>query len=766
MFTITNVPTRIVLPEGVDPYPLLNKSLPEMLVPRYAVSTVPEMAFILRRKTATDGLLSRLNIPRKSLMPVRVRDGWVLPDDIRNSWRRLEQGLMHVSMLLILRANTPASMTISGKEFWHTPTEQGYLRVHRISQDALYAAIRSRDAMFLLAARCSLAIALWLPPSNKPSEGCVPTWVSFLALEGVHHSWIDALLQSAISQFDPQSRVGTLIDYHYCQWPLLIPTLLTAQVPIIFKWPSPEAVEPMCKQFPFLQPLSPTPRDALSAFNTPPHGQDNTIFTLWRQGFQRTVPSPPRTSTQALPPCGPFQKPGETRQQWVERMTNVTRATANRQTQTEREARIARYTEYTTTKLPLPGTRAYLWVKVGDILPDVPEAWQTLEYREPIPRRALPGLLLGAHGQRIQQVYNPVFDCLDLWTLEDTSNTELPDDSADVLSHEVEDEGQEQPTEPDFDTTTLEEERSFHQALLTGEYEVDFPPTWLPSWYGLHPVPCDDQTPEYGRFPSKHLHTVFGQLQNKIPSDVSLRQSMSGWAWCLFKEVYDCPTMRLCWDLNEHHPCYLLHTMPRGLQVQGHTAPTGAARKLYTVRYPSDPPSQSWSLLLHAVTLLHLLRINSVRSSTEAIHHLLSVGASFNTIMKCPVDVQPTTYQPAYFPPFYRPQTHRPNAADYEEQRPYIMGLLHKPHARSALMKGGITWRLMMEVMSQSEGLWDFMVEQICSGPSLQCDTPLRTHGQQRDSAEFVDDDLAMEELDLISGVYKVYTGMYQLLYY
>ena len=69
-----------------------------------------------------------------------------------------------------------------------------------------------------------------------------------------------------------------------------------------------------------------------------------------------------------------------------------------------------------------------------------------------------------------------------------------------------------------------------------------------------------------------------------------------------------------------------------------------------------------------------------------------------------------------------------------------------------------------MEVMSQSEGLWNFMVEQVCSGPSLQCDTPLRTHGQQQDGAEFVDDDLAVQELDLISGVYKVYTGMYQLI--
>ncbi|RDX41186.1 hypothetical protein OH76DRAFT_1299030, partial [Lentinus brumalis] len=106
-----------------------------------------------------------------------------------------------------------------------------------------------------------------------------------------------------------------------------------------------------------------------------------------------------------------------------------------------------------------------------------------------------------------------------------------------------------------------------------------------------------------------------------------------------------------------------------------------------------------------------------------------------------------------------RPLTYRPTTQDYTNYISHVLDLLHQPHARAALMRGGITWRLVMEIMTTHRRLWDVFVEVITAGPSSDPAYHDVVTVPSEDGYVEVDDELLTEELDLISGVYKVYTG-------
>ena len=133
-------------------------------------------------------------------------------------------------------------------------------------------------------------------------------------------------------------------------------------------------------------------------------------------------------------------------------------------------------------------------------------------------------------------------------------------------------------------------------------------------------------------------------------------------------------------------------------------------------------------------------------------------GCAFYTIQdakEVPQHVEHKAYNPIAV---YRPSTHRPTTAEYTEQHMRIMDLLQHPHARAALMRGGIIWRIMMEMLGQNSHLWESMMDEVCNGPSGSCDHKFTIESYALEG-KYVDDDLSVEELDLISGVVKVYTG-------
>ncbi|KAI0710845.1 hypothetical protein C8Q76DRAFT_586566, partial [Earliella scabrosa] len=109
----------------------------------------------------------------------------------------------------------------------------------------------------------------------------------------------------------------------------------------------------------------------------------------------------------------------------------------------------------------------------------------------------------------------------------------------------------------------------------------------------------------------------------------------------------------------------------------------------------------------------------------------------------------------------YRSRSYQLTRRDYHDYQQRVRAILSRPQARAALAKGGIIWRLVMEIIGAEEDINHLFHDAAASGPSgeyslygevLQC-----THETQ-----FVDDVLTIEETDAICGVYKVYTQQNQ----
>jgi hypothetical protein len=81
----------------------------------------------------------------------------------------------------------------------------------------------------------------------------------------------------------------------------------------------------------------------------------------------------------------------------------------------------------------------------------------------------------------------------------------------------------------------------------------------------------------------------------------------------------------------------------------------------------------------------------------------------------------------------------------YEERRDLFF---KQPHARAALLKGGIIWRLAMESIGPDVAIM---------GPSDRAHHFGDIVGP--DGHQITDDDLTDDELNLICGVYEVPTG-------
>jgi hypothetical protein len=101
-----------------------------------------------------------------------------------------------------------------------------------------------------------------------------------------------------------------------------------------------------------------------------------------------------------------------------------------------------------------------------------------------------------------------------------------------------------------------------------------------------------------------------------------------------------------------------------------------------------------------------------------------------------------------------RPAGYVADVIDYEEYEHSLKHfLLHAPHARAVLLKGGLLWRLALEVLGN-----EAMERLVLAGPSsnMMGGSILSPTSQGDD---LWDDDLSMSELDFVCGVIPTLTG-------
>ncbi|KAG2366246.1 hypothetical protein BDR07DRAFT_1274922 [Suillus spraguei] len=162
-----------------------------------------------------------------------------------------------------------------------------------------------------------------------------------------------------------------------------------------------------------------------------------------------------------------------------------------------------------------------------------------------------------------------------------------------------------------------------------------------------------------------------------------------------------------------------------------------------------------WILVVpHATTVLQAIRNNWGPSLEDLTGKFVNLGIPFSTLQ---LSLSLPRRQPrpkTVFEDFNQPSSFQPNAHTYKIYELRREGFLRHPHARAALLKGGILWRLCKASFEERIGL--------VNGPS----SDVKIFGEARrfyspvDNVEITwtawDDILTDDEVDLICGVYHV----------
>ena len=762
-----------------------------LLRPRLSAGQYPELPFLLRTLPVGDPLLARVSVNPSSLTPSRYEGGWALTDDIRKSWEALEKGLLYISDLLLTHCEqsscgTSARYAIHHQSHWPHPEDFGYRNLHTSPHGAQTAIRRAHVAFQLLAARCSLAIALWLFPGprggqvpevrsshyNYTTDAVVPDWVEFLIQKKVPTSWIDAVGDSIICNFSFNLRVGTVHNAKDVVTLPLTPVLRAANVPVFINWPDQRTMDSCKRALPFMVSFAPaSPGDPALALQHRPVGKPR-IVTLCRDGHTRLCPD--FAGVDAItPPFGPYQLPGESRTDFIARRERF-RPDQERQESLQQKAWRLKRIEHAETGLPpYRRSRIYLWVDAQLLFPDLPPQWHGREYRYAI-RPSAYRSLWAVHPTGYRE-YNSFFDEWDMWFPSDWASSDpdtqlqaqgndtvhaLPRSALNSVSNTTQPDaggpGTIQALDPD---ATLWHDDETDDAAL---------PSILESWYGIsltdtRRLPEVDYTTWVQRLPQ-----IFSEEAVNIPQDPEQQSIIAGWVSSMLGGDLRSRVLRYTWDLDPLHTSYLF----RGLRVKScmymdhlraprHVEETDDIVRWVLVKFKRDPDEQPWSIITTAMGAIWLARrVSEVDTTKDALLSLVSAGVPVRTGMLLqrpppPMYTLPLPSRRLMLPP-WRKKGHRPTVLDYDSYCQRVLELAGRPHARAAWLKGGIVWRIMRHVTGRESHIEN--QGDMGDGPSTQTShhQPITVNTQ---GEAYYDDGLSLEELDIIAGIVKVYTG-------
>lgn len=166
---------------------------------------------------------------------------------------------------------------------------------------------------------------------------------------------------------------------------------------------------------------------------------------------------------------------------------------------------------------------------------------------------------------------------------------------------------------------------------------------------------------------------------------------------------------------------------------------------------PSDTLLKQWYLLVvyDARALVELFS-TPMKSIGEQVRYLIRNGIPFAT-------GKPVAQVPRSLP---QPGAHRLNyhesgytftLNDYQDYQKRKAAILAGPAGRAAIAHGGIVWRLSVAHVP---------AKRLTSGPTSSVTWQGKTVTAMQDKW-LVDDDITPDELDIVCGAYKVYTGTY-----
>jgi hypothetical protein len=165
----------------------------------------------------------------------------------------------------------------------------------------------------------------------------------------------------------------------------------------------------------------------------------------------------------------------------------------------------------------------------------------------------------------------------------------------------------------------------------------------------------------------------------------------------------------------------------------------------------------NWKLgVTTASDALFVCRLNSGFDEYDIARRLLQSGIPFCTLRRMGTVPRPVQ-SPGRMLPF-RLSGYNFTTRDYDAYQHECTAILALPRARAALLRGGILWRIAVDILS---------FDDVLRGPSTT--TTIDGNGfavhDARIGEVFGDDDLTDTEVELLCGAYVCYTGKYQLVF-
>jgi len=692
--------------------------------------------------------------------------------------------------------------------YWPEPQRYGYIRSYRSQKTAQIAAYRSKNAFVPLMA----TVSLWMRLLDAHMEKIAKprAWRTEVAQRsGVDHQWVAELLATLDASVH---RVGGIIDVPSCHFLAWLPEIWRDVEQIVFSWGSYNACDTFEK---FRKPQLPRPPTfaevsslrqrafprTIPLQSTSPSAQRFEGKFIGNDQFRRFVKSEEQRFTAAaeaneasrlaaakaaeadeasrfaathaaetaeanrlvagaeehtlLPPQFPpvepnsGQRPGENMDAFFERRKKSNAERAKKETDGDRKRRLAR--QENAKKQIVPGRRGaliFIWEKSE--LPGFfirrPGGRNNAEYH------------WGQYGVN-QRRYDSFHDQWDLcfeFDPNDCPEPEFEDDCGAVILEE----GKEEDSQPNV-LKTLEADLSakadlgrlhFADFPESGEHQVNpildiaydrygflipnYKCTLLPgapAWSQVlkflgghgHNMPADDV--------KCHLQNFFHYLMQSdtagisaIPADyIDLLHSKDD--LCKARSLLSIRT-----DFLDSQKSYILTPLPEdGLKYEiVISSPTTVVEILRGIDIGDDKKPRLDCMVPDLLSGLRSLR-TCIRAPPRS--------TCFTTAR---------TWSSALG---YRPKYYQFTEVDYYSYLTTLEDFFHSPRGRAALLKGGIIARLAEQFIT---------FEDVGHGPS---DDVLQFGHCQKSSGDpslgYWDDELTVEEIDLICGVYRVDTG-------
>lgn len=722
------------------PFPSETKTI------RLSHNQYPFLGFVVANVRWEGTLLERLHLPPR--IPLEQDNGqWRFNKDLARRWNRLEMGLKGIPQALGDHFELLFPSEIGA---FRGPESHGYMKSRSTAKAMVTAILRSRDAFLPLMAYCSYVIAL----SPKVHATPYPPWMRHLVDIGIDPQWVQYLKHSPVGSFSEEyKRVGVVV-HQLCHFPEQIPAFVEAGVPVWIYFNGTPTPNKLCYSGTIVRKLYlPTPseyRQATTAYHNMPDKAPHSPSPIpcpVLPGLASAEAGPHRDGSEPHAQSG--QRRGETWPEFFARQEQNQKAREAKETPHEREQRL-QHAEAQNNH-PLPGRKGpicFVWEEEDGF-------WM----RRRVARlEANDRFLEHAKTQRRYNAFNKEWDlCEDFdpkadppedhycpnFPADDEEQEPAPASSPPAPGQAIpramygEDLIAEQ-NRPDYDFyitfDKMDQMLIFrHGFALVGDGRPFEPKLWeekgMRDWSQVCQTLSDVIRPWTG--PPQDIVRDF-------VARITCRQDFP---------AHQC-------DLSRQHPARIMPET-NSMSVQRRTS--GNDTNPYYVINPSNIQETGeakplWQLVVRdPTTALECVRRFGGTGRKDIAKHFALTGRAFATrlLMHNPPPSNVDTGRRVGMG--WRERVWRPSPHDYSGYWFNLRNWMTTPRRRAALMSGGIAWRLCLEVLCHDD------IELVLLGPDY------KGYGQRvrfdGDELQSWDNELTGDDFDVISGVYRQFTG-------